>query len=219
MNEDIVTYIQKCLAGNKQCWDHLRARILHQLRGRHRNLSEDHEDIAQEIAIRLVGGLRQFNGTTCYEFESYLGTIVHHTAETYRCRPSQQSVTDELNNKENRRLSRLQIDTPKDPILINPARLPLEEQQDSCLSPERIAEIRDLCAKAGAMLSARDMRLVLYKADGYQDQEIADILDMTTGGIGVTYSRIKSLLRKLLLFVLLVIFLERKLSLAKSLWI
>lgn len=219
-DDSILPFITTCLAGDKKSWDYLRTRSLKQLRSQYASLAQDHEDVAQEIAIKLTGGLRQFRGATKYEFEEYLGTIIHNTAESYRCRPSRQPVAAEMNTKESRRLQGLVDSDADDPMFPpDPSPLPLEQQQDSRLSPERITEIRDLCAKAGALLSVRDMRIVLYKADGYQDREIADILGMSAGGVAATYSRIKELLRRTLVLLFIALYFERKLLWAKSLWI
>ena len=105
-DDSILPFISTCLAGDKKSWDYLRLRSLNQLRSQYASLAQDHEDIAQEIAIKLMSGLRQFRGATKYEFEEYLGTTIHNTAESYRCRPFRQSVAAEMNTKESRRISR-----------------------------------------------------------------------------------------------------------------
>ena len=123
---------------------------MNQLRGQYQSLSADHEDIAQEVAIKLMGGLSQFAGSTRYELEAYLGTIIRNTAETHRCRPSRQSVADELTQKERRRLQGTEGSPTSDEQVAcsDSAPLPLEQQQDCRLSPERIAQINPKNAEA-----------------------------------------------------------------------
>jgi hypothetical protein len=71
MDKDFLTFIEGCLAGDNASWTTLRSLVLQYLKGHYAYLSQDHEDIAQEISINLKRGLRQFQGTIASGMHHY----------------------------------------------------------------------------------------------------------------------------------------------------
>jgi len=58
---------------------------------------------------------------------------------------------------------------------------------DNRLDPATVSAIKQLVQKASGKVSVRDMQIILYKAEGYKEREIAEMPGMTTGGVAVTY--------------------------------
>ena len=65
-------------------------------------------------------------------------------------------------------------------------------------------------ARPPLIYSPRDQQILMYKAQEYQDQVIAEFLGIPMGTVAVSYHRIKKLLRELLLMLLIFILCERK---------
>ncbi len=172
------------------------------LRWRNSSQAEDHSDIIQNVIIKLLQGFSRFNGTTAGELRQYITVTTLREAASYHRKNARHQSHESLDQS-------------------------LEDEDsggtlhdllpDGRLDPAAIAAIKDLIQKAAVQLSVRDMQIVLFKAEGYKDREIADMLDMTSGGVAVTYSRIKELLRNTLLLVLLIILFGRKLPWMTSL--
>lgn len=194
MNDDIAIFIQACIDGDADSWRELRSMALQLLKRRYPKLAEDHEDIAQEIVAKLHKTLRQFQGTTKYQFIAYFGTIVRNTKTSYCLQPAHRNADESLDQ----------------PINDDDDLTPRDLLRDERLDPATIAEINDLYRKASAKLSIRDQQILLYKVEDYPDGEIAEILGMTSGGVAVTYNRIKTVLRKALLQSVVMIFLGRE---------
>ena len=196
IEENITLFIQACLAGDSSNWDYVRSISLKFLRSRNSSQSDDHGDIIQNVIIKLLQGFRQFNGTSEKELRQYISVITMREAISYY-------------RKNSRHQSHASLDQSLDNE--NTCSTLYDMLPDNRLGPAAVSAIKDLIEKASVQLSVRDMQIVLFKAEGYKDREIADMLGMTTGGVAVTYNRIKDLLRRTLLVVLLIVLFGRKL--------
>lgn len=195
-------FIQDCLAGNGSNWDQVRSLALKFLRSRNSSQADDHDDIIQNVIIKLLQGFRRFNGTTANELRQYINVTTMREAVSYYRKNARHQSHDSLDQS---------LDDDNSGSTLHDL-LP-----DGRLDPAAVSAIKDLIQKAAVQLSVRDMQIVLFKAEGYKDREIADMLGMTTGGVAVTYNRIKELLRKTLLLVLLILLFGRKLPWVTSL--
>lgn len=201
MNGDVNRFIQACIEGDQACWEQVRSIALKFLRSRNSSSSDDHGDIIQNVIIKLLQGFRRFNGTTENELRQYINVATMREAVSYYRKNARHQSHDSLDQS---------LDSDTDGTLYD--LLP-----DKRLDPTAVAAIKDLFQQASEQLSVRDKQILLYKADGYKDREIAEILGMTTGGVGVTYSRIKDSLRRTLAIALLIILFGRKLPWVASL--
>ncbi len=188
-------FIQACLAGDGSTWDQVREVALKFLRSQKNSQADDHGDIIQNVIIKLLQGFRRFNGTTANELRQYITVTTMREAVSYYRKNARHQSHDSLDQT---------LDEASGSTLH-------ELLPDDHLDPAAVSAIKDLIQKASAQLSVRDMQIVLFKADGYKDREIAEMLGMTTGGVAVTYNRLKELLRKTLLLVLFIILFGRKL--------
>ena len=202
MNEDVLPFIKACLAGNSSHWEQVRSIAMKFLQWRNSSQAEDHSDIIQNVIIKLLQGFSRFNGTTAGELRQYITVTTMREAASYYRKNARHQSHESLDQS---------LDDEASGSTLHDL-LP-----DGCLDPAAITAIKDLIQKAAVQLSVRDMQIVLFKAEGYKDLEIADILGMTTGGVAVTYNRIKALLRNTLLLVLLIILFGRKLPWMTSL--
>jgi len=201
MNDDVKLFIQGCLAGETTNWDEIRSIALKFLRHRYRSASDDHADIVQNVIIKLLQGFQRFNGTTANELRQYINVATVREAVSYYRKNARHQSHDSLDQTLNSNTDGTLYDL-----------LP-----DNRLDSASVAAVRDLFKRASEQLSIRDKQILIYKADGYKDREIAEILGMTTGGVGVTYSRIKDALRRTLAVALIIILFGRKLPWVTSL--
>jgi len=201
LEENIPLFIQDCLAGNGSNWDHVRSVALKFLRSRNSSQADDHSDIIQNVIIKLLQGFRRFKGTTVSELRQYITVTTMREAISYY-----------------RKNARYQSHESLDQTLDNNTESTLHDLlPDGHLDPATVSAINDLIKKTSVQLSVRDMQIVLLKAEGYKEREIAEMLGMTGGGVAVTYNRIKELLRRTLLMVLIIILFGRKLPWMMSL--
>jgi RNA polymerase sigma factor (sigma-70 family) len=194
-DDDIIHFVQACIAGDSDHWDRVRTIALNFLRSRNSAQVEDHSDIIQNVIIKLIHGLHHFNGNTEKELRKFINVTTMREAVSYYRKNARHQSHDSLDQS---------LNDDSDCTLHD--RLP-----DDRLDPAEVSAIRDLLQKASVQLSVRDMQIVLFKAEGYKDREIAEILGLTIGGVGVTYSRIKESLRRVLAIALLIILFGRKL--------
>ena len=209
MRDDILPLIQGCLSNDRESWNTLYrdagSVALNILRGRYSSLSsEDHQDIVQNIFIKLsTNGLRDFHGTTNYEFLNYLGIIAKREAINHIRQHARHNNTASLDQP-------LSNDDDCDATL-------LDGLADETLRPDMIAELNDLFSASLAQLSIRDKQILIYKVEGYKDKEIAELLDIPMNTVASAYNRIKELLRRTLAIALLMILFGRNLPGATSL--
>jgi RNA polymerase sigma-70 factor, ECF subfamily len=208
MDDDIVLLINACLSGDGAAW-----RVLYEeyasvainiLRKRHQSLSsDDHDDIVQIIFAKLVkNGLRNFRGTTRYEFIRYVETMTVREAYSYR----RQNLRDDSNISLDQADDEDGHDFPLQHLL-----------KDNSLRPDTIAEINDLYRRAMGQLSVRDQQILLFKIEGYTDTEISELLGIPMGTVGSRYNRAKELLQRTLIAAILIILSGRNLPWMTSL--
>jgi len=202
MEENIPLFIKACLAGDNRSWEHVRSISLKFLRWRNSSQAEDHSDIIQNVIIKLLQGFSRFNGTTAGELRQYITVTTMREAASYYRKNARYQSHESLDQS---------LDDEASGSTLH------DLLQDGRLDPAAITAIKDLIQKAAVQLSVRDMQIVLFKAEGYKDREIADMLGMTTGGVGSTYKRIRDSLIKTLAIVLLIILFGRKLPWMTSL--
>lgn len=209
MDEDILPLLHGCLANDRASWNIMfrecSSFALNLLRKHYPQYSPNqHDEIISNIYTRLFdGGLKAFQGTSKYVFFGYLSRITTNEAYSYLRQNSRHSRVTSLDQP-------ITDEDGQDTTL-------LDLLGDGGLDPGKVAEIEDLYRNAMAQLSIRDKQILFYKVEGYKDAEIAELLNMTTGGVAVTYNRIKELLRKTLAMVILIILFGRNLPGATSL--
>lgn len=203
MRDDILSLIQGCLSNKRESWGTLCREIgsiaLNILRRRYSSLSSaDHDDIVQNIFIKLSSnGLRDFRGTTQYEFLNYLGIIAKREAINHIRQHARHENSASLDQP-------LSNDDDGDATL-------LDTLADQTLRPDMIAELNNLFNTSLAQLSIRDKQILIYKVEGYKDKEIAELLDIPMNTVASAYNRIKDLLRRTLTVALLMILFGRNL--------
>jgi len=188
MIEDVILVIQRCLAGDEEAWNALHREYsgiaLAFLRWKFPAIADDHDDIIQKVFTNLLtSGLKNFRGTTKYEFLSYFKTVVGN--EALRCiedRKRREAGSFHHEQAESERASAV-LEIP-DPNVGS--------------RPDRRAEAREmktLLAKTLKDCALIDQEVCLLKLRGYKDKEISALLDIPMGTVAVKYARIKNKLR------------------------
>jgi RNA polymerase sigma factor (sigma-70 family) len=189
MVEDVVLILQQCLAGDEEAWNRLYREYsgiaMAFLRWKFPTVIDDHEDIIQKVFTNLiVSGLKNFRGTTKYEFLLYFKTIVRN--EALRC----------IDDRKRRKTDSLH----KEPVEGEESRtVPDLPDPDVGARPDRKAEAKELVtfiAKTLKEYALIDQEVYLLKLRGHMDKEISAILDIPMGTVSVKYARIKSRLRE-----------------------
>ncbi len=85
MIEDVILIIQRCLAGDEEAWNAFHREYsgiaMAFLRWKFPAIIDDHDDIIQRTFTNLIStGLKNYKGTTKYEFLTYFKTIVRNEA-------------------------------------------------------------------------------------------------------------------------------------------
>ena len=189
MIEDVILIIQRCMTGDEEAWNAFHreySRIaIALLRWKFPAIIDDHDDIVQRTFTNLLSsGLKNFKGTTNYEFLTYFKTIVRN--EALRCIDDQKRrKTDSIHNDHvEREGGSAMFDSP-DP--------------DASARPDRKAETKELLtflAKTLKEYALIDQEVYLLKLRGHMDREISSILDIPMGTVAVKYARIKNKLRE-----------------------
>ena len=195
--------IDACRAGDADAWNRVQEISRQFLRRWNRCHPDDHPDITQNALLKLLNGFESFTGTTEGELRQFINVTTMREAVSHYRKNARHQAHESLDAPRN----------SEDPDQSFADLLP-----DSRLTPDNIAEINDVLRQASARLSIRDLRLLMYKAEGYKDREIAEMLGFkTVGGVAVTCNRIRELLRKTLLAITLLILYGRKLPWMTSL--
>jgi RNA polymerase sigma factor (sigma-70 family) len=193
---EIRSLINACLENDGQSWNTLLqnctaiATGIHKLHYPSLN-SFDTDNILSNVIKKLFdGGLAKFRGGSKYEFLGYLRTIIRNETLSYiRANATQDKA--------------LSFDQP----FRDGEDQPLKDQiSDERLGPDAIQEISDLFRKAMEHLPIRDGQILLFKAQGYKDKEISEIMGIPMNTVASRYSRIKDLLVKVLLIACAIVF-------------
>jgi RNA polymerase sigma factor (sigma-70 family) len=191
MVNDMQSVIRGCLSGDETVWSAffteyapIAMNILNRRLG---DLSLDEkEDIIQNTFSKLLkGGLKNFRGSTVYEFLAYFRRIVLN--EALSCLKSGREWKDTVSLDQEK-----ESDQPE---------LPQLEAYDG--SPEAYAgakkhEQLHIIHMVLERSPVETKQVVLMKMEGYKEKEIADILGISPGTVASKYSRIKERARKLL---------------------
>ena len=191
MVDDMQSVVRGCLSGNETAWSAFFTEYapiaMNILNHRLGDLSLDEkEDIIQNTFSKLLkGGLKNFRGSTRYEFLAYFRRIVLNEALTYLKSGREWKDTASLDQERDR-------DQPE---------LPQLEVHDG--NPEAYAGAKKHeqlhiihMVLEGSPIETK--QLVLMKMEGYKDKEIAGILGISPGTVASKYSRIKERVKKLL---------------------
>ncbi|MCL2760381.1 MAG: sigma-70 family RNA polymerase sigma factor [Desulfuromonadales bacterium] len=203
MNEEFLTFINSCIAGDSQSWNDFFSKYgslaTKTLNRYFSKLSSDEkDDIIQNILVKLLNnGLKNFKGTTKYEFLAYFKQITIREASSY--------VRSTKHRKEEISIDQ-EIDFDDGNVHSAP------DLVDNTFRPDKAAEIRNLLEKTQAKLSIEDWRILIYKIQEYTDKEIADMLGIPMGTVASRYNRIKIKpdIKKIFTAILLLIIFGRK---------
>jgi RNA polymerase sigma-70 factor (ECF subfamily) len=185
---ELLSLIKACVRGEQKAW-HLFVGeygiiVRGCLAGYFRGRTERVDDVTQQVFIKLwKAGLKDFRGTSRFQFLSYLKLITINEARTY------------LRSKI-RETSEVSID--QDPLSGHEVKA-FAEIASEAPGPERSAIAREsieiLASHLGA-LSLEHQQIFLLKAKGYTDRETAEILGIPDGTVASGYSRILDKLRQ-----------------------
>ncbi len=188
MLEDVCLIIQPCLEGDEDAWNALHHEYapvaLAYLRWKFPTVGDDHDDIIQRTFTNLLSfGLKNFKGTSKYEFLAYFKTIVRN--EALRCVYAlRKKRTDSLEKDQGEDEGAIELDFA-DP--------------DPSSRPDRKVEAKEIVAflaKALKDYAVVDQEIYLLKMRGHMDKEISAILDIPMGTVAVKYARVKKKLRE-----------------------
>lgn len=201
MDAAFLALIDRCISGDSPSWDTFFSKygsIAIQILNKNYSIlsPDENDDIIQNIFIKLTnGGLRNFNGTTVYEFLAYFRKIAANEAFTllrYKKRREREVSIDQEPDEGDE-------NAPSAPILA-----------DNTFRPDKAAEVKDLLARVMEGLSIEEKQILVYKAEGYKDHEIAELLGIPMGTVASRYNRIKAGAMNFCVAVFLLIIFGRK---------
>jgi RNA polymerase sigma-70 factor (ECF subfamily) len=201
MDAAFLALIDRCINGDDPAWEvffseygSIAIKLLNHLYPSF--TSAENDDIIQNIFIKLTnGGLRNFNGATVYEFLAYFRKIAANEAFTllrYKKRREREVSIDQEPDESDE-------NAPSAPILA-----------DNTFRPDKAAEVKDLLERVLEGLSIEEKQILVYKAEGYKDHEIAELLGIPMGTVASRYSRIKAGAMNFYVAVFLLIIFGRK---------
>jgi RNA polymerase sigma factor (sigma-70 family) len=191
MLDDMQSVIAGCLSGKETVWSAFFTEYapiaMNILNHRLGDLSLDEkEDIIQNTFSKLLkGGLKNFRGSTMYEFLAYFKRIVLNEALTYlkSGREWRDAISlDQEKESDRSELPQLEVHDG-DP-----------EAYADAKTHEQLRIIRTVLE--GCPMETK--QVVLMKMEGYKDREIADILGISPGTVASKYSRIKERVKEML---------------------
>jgi len=180
-----------CLSGNETAWSAFFTEYapiaMNILSHRLGDLSLDEkEDIIQNTFSKLLkGGLKNFRGSTRYEFLAYFRRIVLNEALTYLKSGREWKDTASLDQERDR-------DQPESP------QLEVHDGNPEAYAGAKKHEQLQIITTVLEGSPVETKQVVLMKMEGYKDREIADILGISPGTVASKYSRIKEKVKKLL---------------------
>jgi len=180
-----------CLSGNETAWSAFFTEYapiaMNILSHRLGDLSLDEkEDIIQNTFSKLLkGGLKNFRGSTRYEFLAYFRRIVLNEALTYLKYGREWKDTASLDQERDR-------DQPESP------QLEVHDGNPEAYAGAKKHEQLQIITTVLEGSPVETKQVVLMKMEGYKDREIADILGISPGTVASKYSRIKERVKKLL---------------------
>jgi RNA polymerase sigma factor (sigma-70 family) len=184
MIDDTQLVVAGCLSGDETAWSAFFTEYapiaMNILSRRLGDLSLDEkEDIIQNTFSKLLrGGLKNFRGSTRYEFLAYFRRIVMNEALSYL-----KSGREPKNT--------VSLDQERDP---GQPELAQSEVHDGAKKDEQLHLVHMVLEGYPVEMK----QVVLMKMEGYKDREIADILGISPGTVASKYSRVKERVKKLL---------------------
>ena len=175
MHGDLLGIVEGCKKGNnKDAWERLVAPCGKIIRGYLMNYCrgsvEVVDDITQLVWIKLLkGGIRDFRGTSQYQFLAYLKIVTINEANTYFRKPGK----------------------PRQEIPTDPT--------DETYGPEKLAILNGEVEKLRQCLKALPLvqqEIAMMKAKDFKESEISGILGVPPGTVAVSYLRLKTKLRE-----------------------
>jgi RNA polymerase sigma factor (sigma-70 family) len=191
MVDDMQSVMAGCLSGNETAWSAFFTEYapiaMNILSHRLGDLSLDEkEDIIQNTFSKLLkGGLKNFRGSTRYEFLAYFRRIVLNEALTYLKSGREWKDTASLDQERDR-------DQPESP------QLEVHDGNPEAYAGAKKHEQLQIITTVLEGSPVETKQVVLMKMEGYKDREIADILGISPGTVASKYSRIKEKVKKLL---------------------
>lgn len=189
MIEDVLSVIKACLSADGVAWKVFfteYAPVATSMLNRAvPDLSpQEKEDIIQNTFSKLLkGGLKNFRGSTRYEFLAYLKQIVLNEARTY------------LRSERDWR-GRLSLDQDRDLDGLGSAQATTDSGGERYTAGTKRDEQMQIIKTVleGAPLETR--QVLLMKMEGYKDREIADILGISLGTVASRYARVKEKIKE-----------------------
>jgi RNA polymerase sigma factor (sigma-70 family) len=191
MVDDMQSVMAGCFSGNETAWSAFFTEYapiaMNILSHRLGDLSLDEkEDIIQNTFSKLLkGGLKNFRGSTRYEFLAYFRRIVLNEALTYLKSGREWKDTASLDQERDR-------DQPESP------QLEVHDGNPEAYAGAKKHEQLQIITTVLEGSPVETKQVVLMKMEGYKDREIADILGISPGTVASKYSRIKEKVKKLL---------------------
>ena len=191
MVDDMQSVVRDCLSGNEAAWSafftEYASIAMNILSRRLGDLSLDEkEDIIQNTFSKLLkGGLKNFRGSTVYEFLAYFRRIVMNEALTYL--KSQKGWEDTIS-----------LDQEADHDQPQLLQLEVHDGNLQAYGGARTHEQLHVIQMVLEGSQIETKRVVLMKMEGYKDREIADIMGISPGTVASKYARIKERIKKVL---------------------
>ena len=190
MSGDLLGLVEECKGGKEEAWERLVAPCGKIIRGYLmkycRGKAEVVDDITQLVWIKLLkGGIRDYRGTSQYQFLAYLKTVTINEANTHFRNPGKPK--QEIPSGEG-----THITNPK------PSSQP-SEARDEASGPEELAILKGEVEKLRQCLKALPLvqqKIAMMKAKDYKESEISGILGIPPGTVAVSYLRLKTKLRE-----------------------
>ncbi len=180
-----------CLSGNETAWSafftEYASIAMNMLNRRLGDLSLDEkEDIIQNMFSKLLrGGLKNFRGSTRYEFLAYFRRIIMNEALSY--------LKSGREPKDN-----VSLDQERDPGQLELPQLEFHDGNPEAYAGAKRHEQLHIIHMVLEGYPVETRQVVLMKMEGCKDREIADILGISPGTVASKYSRIKERVKKLL---------------------
>lgn len=184
MFEDVLLIIEGCLREEERSWSIFAKEFGSMAENILRKFSDlapqDRENIIQNVLIKLFkGGLRNFQGSTKYEFFKYFKTIVIHEGISYLKSERKDKENISLNGEDSEGLSLKNLIPNQDPLS----------------RPDLTAEgkeVLDRIQKVMEEFPLVDQQIFWMKLQGYKDEEIKNILGIPLGTVASKYSRVRT---------------------------
>lgn len=184
MFEDVLLIIEGCRREEERSWSIFAKEFGSMAENILRKFSDlapqDRENIIQNVLIKLFkGGLRNFQGSTKYEFFKYFKTIVIHEGISYLKSERKDKENISLNGEDSEGLSLKNLIPNQDPLS----------------RPDLTAEgkeVLDRIQKVMEEFPLLDQQIFWMKLQGYKDEEIKNILGIPLGTVASKYSRVRT---------------------------